>query len=168
MKNKSYSLIALFMLSFAFGCSSKEESPEPQAIKPSTKPSGGGGGGGGGGGITESFTATIDGMPFTATTRTAVRSAGDKIDVTGQQGDKTIEITVPDNMSSGSFPLNSINALYVSGSDSYIATEGTCTITQKDMTNKVIAGTFNFKGQPLFGTGTVTITNGSFKIKWTE
>ena len=148
------------------------------ACNSTTNPNPGGGGGGGGGG--NSFSATIDGVAWSA--------SSSLVTVTGASvnGSGTIILTgtsVPDGHSvaltlsfisvPGTYPLG-VNTVSTQGGigivseppNSYTTplsgSAGTVTITARTSTR--IAGTFSFVGKSGVGATTRTVTSGSFDI----
>ncbi len=116
---------------------------------------------------------TVDGNNVVAMSTTKDVSDPETIEITGAVGSATsasqVNLSVPKKV--GTYNLADANtdaaALYSSGSSStgaiYGAETGTITVTSSTATN--LKGTFEFKGEDLFGsTNAKTIANGKFNI----
>jgi len=97
---------------------------------------------------------TIFGANFTASSGSAVELG--------------IGVSLSNVTGPGSYPAlpsSSIDQVYTTGTNIfYFFTSGTITFTTFDLANHQLAGTFSFTATEDGGSGTVTVTNGSFSI----
>jgi hypothetical protein len=112
-----------------------------------------------------SMSATVDGVPFTATSITVVHSSG-TIGATGISGTKNMLLWFPEAITTGSHSLSlygSYKAQYSpSGTGIFSSQSGTMNITEYDMAVQKVKGTFDFIGTD-FST-TINVTSGQFEI----
>lgn len=131
-----------------------------------------GGGGGGGGTTSGTFTATVDGNPWSAATINAI-AMGSKIMVTGNDKDllHAIGITFPKTITPGTynFGLLTQTAVYSYTLDpmtptNYQADGPALEIVQIDTAAKKVKGIFYFTG---YNQGdSVNVTNGQFDVTY--
>lgn len=119
---------------------------------------------------TDSFRVKIDGTDFPVEFITAVSFYG-KISVSGSDENvgKTVGITVPDNVTPGTYTLSIFGPDYIgqynaSSSIFMSASSGTVTILEHNTTSKRIRGSFNFSAKEIADTSTANITEGYFSV----
>lgn len=117
-----------------------------------------------------SFAVTIDGTPFTpAIIAGNLFSGMISITASDNTGSKSVGIDVPSTVTPGTYTFDGgtyIGQYNPNSSNFYSANQSgsSLVITQNDVTNKKIVGTFHFTAAPFSGTGTANLTNGSFTI----
>lgn len=114
------------------------------------------------------FKVNIDGSLFAPSTATAFKGLG-KISITGTNGSKSVGITVPDNVSAGTYALSFIgdySAIYNPGNGTtLLLDDGSLTITNHSVSQKRIEGTFQFTCSDFSGNSAV-LTNGEFSVSY--
>ena len=115
---------------------------------------------------TGTFTCSIDGTAFSATTVAGVATTGASpiLLITGTNGANSIAITHSGAFVPGTYPVTSLSPItYTSAANSCISTsDGTLTISQFDTANKKVSGTFTFNCNNASGGGGSAITTGVF------
>ena len=124
------------------------------------------------------FTAKIDGTLWTSTLTAGTVSSG-KLNISASDGVKSMGITVPSNVTAGSYTMDFFTGTYIgvynptfslTNPQSFIASTATSklTITANNATTKTITGTFNFKGEDFSqqSTKVYLITEGTFNVKY--
>lgn len=88
------------------------------------------------------------------------------------QAAKKVSLTVPANITPGSYPLDFFGMVYFGfyypdTSNFLVSDPGTITIIENNLTSKRIRGTFDFNAEPLnVGTSMSILTNGYFSVKY--
>lgn len=109
-----------------------------------------------------SINATIDGNGFTSSS-VATQITSGRIQATGNSGGTTITLIMPEDVTTGSYPLDvnpPITAIYSDGSGSAASESGTLNVTTVDTANSRVAGTFEF----IVENDGPEVTNGEFEI----
>ncbi len=82
----------------------------------------------------------------------------------------SLTMSFPEDVAPGDYDLSSIfsdvSVTYTSGSQVFFSDSGTLTVSANNTDTDQLQGTFNLTGSELLGSGTVTITNGSFDIEY--
>jgi hypothetical protein len=112
--------------------------------------------------FTETFSAKIDGVNFTATAITATNNGGALI-VNGVSGNKTLSIQFATTLAVGSHTLP--GAMYDENGTLYGMTDGTIVITGNDANLHRVTGTFTMNVSD-FNVTTKAITNGTFSVEY--
>lgn len=116
------------------------------------------------------FNVKIDNVNWVPTFITGYSSIGFiNVEASGLGLDKSVLLFFPDTIMAGTYSLggpNSFNAYYSPDTIStFIATNGTLSISSHNTTTKKIIGTFNFNAvDAIGGVTTHSITNGAFNI----
>jgi hypothetical protein len=125
------------------------------------------------------FMASVDNTPYTPdeiTVETSVVNQYPRVTITTTQGEKGMVLTFPLTITEGIFEMGTevidgdeIVAKYtpvVGTSISYVSMPGTLEITNYDIANGLIEGTFNFTGKDATGQDQTVyqITGGQFLI----
>ncbi len=126
---------------------------------------------GGGGAGDGTMQLDVDGNTWTPDVVTAASALG-LIALSGEKSDseQTISFLLPNDITTGTYDLatGEITAIYIAENElAYFASTGTFEVTTHNTTTNKFEGTFNFEGSD-FGTGTVSITNGSFDVTYLE
>ena len=113
------------------------------------------------------FCCKINGVEFS---RTSVPTNADNLlegtlTLTFDQEGKTIIIIIDDYSGKGTYSGNYIS--YDDGAKTHYGQDGLVEITKLDK-KEYIEGTFSGSGEDLSGTSTVSITEGSFRLKYFE
>ena len=110
----------------------------------------------------------VDGSTFTPTTITTSDYYGTLIMNGTTDGNEAIGVTVPDNSTAGTYSTSSFGSYriqYNVDQSTYLSVDGgTITITENDVNNKHITGTFSGTASNTGGTITRVLTNGSFDV----
>lgn len=117
--------------------------------------------------------AKIDGTLWEATTVTGF-DTGDKLQLVGASADgsRAISMLIPKNITSGEYAIGSpfsegVGGQFNPNSQTSMTSEtGMLVISSHDTSNKTIEGTFEFEAAEFLGSGTASITEGSFYIKY--
>lgn len=130
-------------------------------------------------GANNMFTANVDGASYTAdeiVITTSIVNQYPRITITATRGDQRMELTFPATVTTGTFDMGSeiidgdeIVAYYtpvVGTSITYVSSPGSLDITNYDIPNGLIEGTFNFTAKDATGqdTSIYQITSGEFLI----
>lgn len=112
-----------------------------------------------------SFTAKVSGAQFTANSFALNIAAGSKI-INAIQGNNSFVLAVPSDIAVGTYTsLPAPNYIqYYEGSTPYNAIVMNVSISENDLTNKILGGTFSFTGTNYVDT--ISITGGSFRVKF--
>ncbi len=82
----------------------------------------------------------------------------------------SLTMSFPEDIAPGDYDLSSIfsdvSVTYTSNSQVFFSDSGTLTVSANNTDTDQLQGTFNLTGSELLGSGTVTITNGSFDIEY--
>ena len=108
-----------------------------------------------------SFTATIDGAPFTATTINPTLISGWLV-IQATNGTKTLSLVHVGTFATGTYTLMAVSTSYITSTITCQCTTSSITFTTFNTTTHKISGTFNFVCTDT-GTGTHNITSGSFQ-----
>jgi len=120
--------------------------------------------------ISNSFTATIDGVSYNGNDMFYGTHSGDKYVLFSKGGDQSVSLCFPDTVKTSSYPLaNNYFSCYAQYStspyDNYMSTSGTLSFTVIDIGAGKMKGTFNCVVTKVSKTGsTVNITNGAFNL----
>ncbi|TRX58292.1 hypothetical protein FNH22_14635 [Fulvivirga sp. M361] len=119
----------------------------------------------------DKVSANINDVLFQPVSISGVLNAGDLVLSSGDDSGKSITLTIPSNIETGTYGLGSAGAehaaVYTSGTTSFNTTSGSLVITSHNTTTRVIIGTFTFAAQsPSNSNTTVNVTNGSFDIAY--
>lgn len=161
MNLKSFTLLFILAISLFCSCSDTDSDGVPDIIE------------------NDKMTATINGQNWVTVTRVTVIKQG-KIIITGTSlSGQSLVITI-NGTDAGTYTLSALppktqcGAVYketatASTADAFYSVSGTVVITNLDLTNKILSGTFNFEMiKDLSGT-TISITNGKINdIKFTS
>lgn len=117
--------------------------------------------------------ATIDGTVFDASVVSGLVSSGN-LTITGSDamGQKAIGLTIPADITPGTYDLGTpglsiYGAQYNLDSNTFLsAASGTLTISEHQVADKIIKGTFSFEATDLAGPDTASITDGSFELTY--
>lgn len=160
MKNsiKLLSLLAVFAVTFA-SCG-KDDSADPDDNNNNT---------------TKEFAVTVDGTVWANITTTAFINQSNRMIIEAKKGEESVVIIIPGDIAVGTYAMgapfqnNVYNGTYKESElgNSYGSTSGTLKITAHDKTAKTIAGTFSFSASPTSGSGTKSVTAGSFDVTYT-
>lgn len=120
------------------------------------------------------MSAKIDGTTWEASSVNTVKeNLLNTIGISGVNGDQTIGITLPSDITVGEHELSFAffpTAQYTIGptlnSQILVLDEGSVNITKHDTQNKIIEGSFSFTAYELLGTATAEITEGSFSASY--
>ncbi|MEM7108883.1 MAG: DUF6252 family protein, partial [Bacteroidota bacterium] len=117
------------------------------------------------------FSAKVDGVDFQPNIIGGTVAVGTIVLSFSKNSGETIGLTVPSNINNGSYTLGGLGSTYSasyikSATESFFADSGTLTITNHNTDSKQIEGTFNFTATPLFGSGSISITEGSFQVNY--
>lgn len=117
----------------------------------------------GGTGTTGTFTAKIDGTPFTATNITAINTGG-KLNITASNGTTTLSLVHDAAFLTGNYPFGSTApAIYTQGAIGCTHNSGSITFNTFNTTTKLVTGSFEFGCTDASGgTGNHSITEGTF------
>lgn len=130
-------------------------------------------------GANNAFTANVDGASYTPddiVITTSIVNQYPRISITTTKGDQRMELTFPATVTVGAFDMgteiidgNEIVAYYtpeVGTSITYVSSPGSLVITNYDIPNGIIEGTFNFTGVDASGQDPTIhqITGGEFLI----
>lgn len=122
-----------------------------------------------------SFSAKLDGTVFTPVYIDALNSGGN-LNIIGRRGTvETIALSVPNTITAGTYTLDSFLGNYkagyiknnnADGSGIFSVEVGSVTISNHDIINKKIAGTFKFTSNSFLVTETHNITEGVFSVSY--
>ena len=170
--------IKFLLLFFAVGmmtivaCSDDDgEDPTPASSTGNGNGNGNGGNGGNGGGdqFTKGIIAVVnqDSVDFTTYSATLDNSTAPSVlRIIGRDSSMTnrINIVLAENYTGtadASKPTSDQTVSFIKDGISFSPSSGTITVSQNDT---VVAGTFQFKGSPTFGTDTLSVMDGKFNI----
>lgn len=125
----------------------------------------------GGGGGDDQVSVNIDGTTKTSD-YTMTLLSGNTLIISGSfGGDEDLTITLPSNISSGSYDFSSnSNITYTIGDNVYMSggtgSSGSITISSHNTSTQEISGTFSGNLIELGGGGSVSLTNGSFTASY--
>lgn len=112
-----------------------------------------------------SFTATIDGVPFVATGVTS-SIVFDILGVTGFWGGQQILLFMPEDIIPGTYTLSEVGDYYAqympNSSNPYPAVSGQLTITEYNLAAKKVKGSFSM--EVIINSNNISITNGQFEV----
>lgn len=158
-------LIVLVLPMLLIGCGGDDDPTDPNR--------GGNNGGNNGGGGSNTFSATVDGVTWTAVAVQAINNAGVLgVGASDAGGDFSIGLGwVDTGASSYTFAQGVIANATVIGTDGTswqaMGDDGSGTITITSLSSEAVAGTFSFTAPRLSGTGdpmTRVVTNGTFNV----
>jgi hypothetical protein len=125
--------------------------------------------------LTNIFHADIDGVLWNAGVASGNLALQGRLTIKGSvdYGSKFISIVVPGNVLPGTYNLGTLLSNYYGQYNptpelSMFSYDGILLITKHDPVNNRIEGSFHFHALELQGTSTATITNGIFKVSYTE
>ncbi len=117
------------------------------------------------------ISATVDGAAFNPD-QVSLSSAGGSsfIVASSSTTQQNMTLNIPENPAVGTYdlanPVQGYSMGYSAGSTSYSVTEGQLVVTAADNAAGTVSGTFSFTGTAVFGgSGTVSVTNGTFSIE---
>ena len=118
----------------------------------------------------DTFRVKVDGKDFSAESISGNAFYGRiTLSASDQMVHKTIGITVPDNISEGTYSMGGLNSDYIGqyniGTTTLMtASGGKLTILEHNTTTKRIRGSFNFTAKEMLGTSSAEITEGYFSV----
>lgn len=117
------------------------------------------------------FSAKVDGVSFQPNVIAGTVSIGNIVLNFSKTNGESIALTLPTSVGNGTYTLGGLGSTYSavyarSASESYFANGGTLTITNHNTASDLIEGNFNFNGTLLLGGGSVSVTEGSFKVNY--
>ncbi len=119
--------------------------------------------------VTDTFQVKIDGTAFPVVSIIGVSFYG-KISISSsdQNIGKTVAVTVPSNVTAGSYTFSTFGPDYIGqynvGTTYMSASSGTVTILEHNTTTKRIRGNFNFSAKEIGGTQSANLTEGYFSV----
>lgn len=119
----------------------------------------------------DTFRVKVDGAQFSVYSITAI-SVFNMLSISGsdQQVSKTVGITMPPDVTPGSYTFTAFGFDYIGqyniGTSYLTANSGTLTILEHNKTTKKIRGNFNFSAKEILGSKAAELTEGYFSVTY--